>query len=223
MKTLISLFVTLLSFVFVVAQNTAPLCERFAHFGKVDLCLPVIEGMKECYTDSLVKPLIDATDFKENDILGYYLTTANFKSRSNPEYLTADNYIKLSGVVKLRDYEADTIDLQKACKATEAHIQPQNWSKIKDKIETKGNDINVGVPLLIKKLSVSDDANTYILLTKYISDKRSYIVATALILMLLKKRIISVTYYKSYTSEKDIDTCEEKSSSIVQKLLAANK
>jgi hypothetical protein len=151
MKKLLSSVTCLTLLSFAIAQNTKNQpCERITHFGKAPICLPSVEGMKECYNDTIVKQIADGTEVKTNMVLGYYLTNADYNKRNTPEDMQMEEYFKLYSVKKLQDYSATANDLEKMESAMEKSFAKDNWEEIVKKVENDYDSISIGVPTMIE-------------------------------------------------------------------------
>ena len=224
MKKLL-LFVTCLTLVsFAIAQNTKnQTCERITHFGKATICLPAVEGMKECYNDNIVKQIADGTEVKTNMVLGYYLTNADYNKRNTPEDMQMEEYFKVYSVKKLQDYTATANDLEKMESAVEQSFAKDNWEEIVKKVETDYDSISIGVPTMIEKYKLDKSSVTYILLVKYSAGNKEDLKLLVMNLLFLKEKLVSLGFYKTYKNEQSLQATKIKNDSIINKFIAANR
>jgi hypothetical protein len=224
MKKLLSFIACLTLVNFGIAQNTKnQTCERIAWFGKASICLPVVEGMKECYNDTIVKQIADGTEMKTNMVLGYYLTTADYNKRNTPEDLQMEEYFKVYSVKKLQDYTATVNDLEKMQSAVEKSFAKDNWEEIVKKVATNYDSISIGVPTMIEKYKLDKRAVTYILLVKYSEGNKEDLKLLVMNLLFLKDKLVSLGFYKTYKNGQSLQTSKATNDSIITKFLAANQ
>jgi hypothetical protein len=70
-------------------------CDNQVNFGDISICLIKIDGMKECYSNPLVKVYRDQFIFENNEILGLYLNNdVHSKIDKLGEFLF-DDYFKV--------------------------------------------------------------------------------------------------------------------------------
>jgi hypothetical protein len=199
-------------------------CERIAHFGKAQICMPVVEGMKECYTDSVVKLIADGTEMKTNIVLGYYLTQADYSKRNTAEEMEMEEYFKVYSVKKLQDYTASASDLDKMQGVVEKSFVRNNWKELVKKIEQQYDSISIGVPTMIEKYKLDNRTITFILLVKYSNgDKEENLKLLIMNLLFLKDRLVSLGFYKAYKNEQSLKAAKEKNDSILVKFLQVNQ
>ncbi|HOS49496.1 MAG TPA: hypothetical protein PLG57_12695, partial [Bacteroidia bacterium] len=86
-------------------------CERKTNFGEAELCLPSINGMKECYENEVVKAFADQTEYETNKVLGYYLMDSTYKAIVAGSEFEMGDYFKIYGTTKLADYKAGPKEL----------------------------------------------------------------------------------------------------------------
>lgn len=58
-------------------------CENSVSFGDINICLPKIDGMTECYSVPEVKDLADQFNYEGNSILALYLNHATYRQLDN--------------------------------------------------------------------------------------------------------------------------------------------
>ena len=205
----------------VIGQNNLH-CERQASFGVANICLPMIVGMKECYTDSSIKAIADKTEYVGNIVLGYYLSDTDYIQRRKLDKIRLSDFCKLYAVNQLKNYSAIENDLDDMMGAVEASFAKENWDKVKATIEKQFDSIAIGKPLLIEKYALDKRDKTFVLLTKYSEGDESVLLSMFLHVLLLQNRIVCFAYYSNYGNEGDLKTAKDKSNAIVITLLKNN-
>jgi hypothetical protein len=224
MKKLLLSVTCLILASFAIAQNTKiQTCERNTRFGQAAICLPVVEGMKECYNDTIVKQIADGTEMKTNMVLGYYLTNADYNKRNTPEDMQMEEYFKVYSVKKLQDYTATANDLEIMQSAFEKSFAKDSWEEIVKKVAADYDSISIGVPTMIEKYKLDKSSVTYILLVKYSAGNKEDLKLLVMNLLFIKEKLVSLGFYKTYKNEQSLQTTKVANDSIITKFLAANQ
>lgn len=220
-NTLSILLILLVSNSWVYAQEKG--CARTTYFGEVPICLPQIKGYQECYPDSIVKQLADATEAPANSVLGFYLNNPTYDNKDSIGLINFDNYFKLYGTKQIQDYRADPAFLKEMQGLLSGNFISKNWDVLKEEIDKVGLEIEVGVPVVIKNYSLNKKSFTYLLLTKYeIPEREAYTMAIAISGLLINERLVWMAYYLNYEGEATIAKLQQNSNSILRRVLKAN-
>lgn len=199
-------------------------CARVTNFGKAEICLPQIEGYKECYSDTIVKQLADGTEVPENMVLGFYLTDQVYAKKDSIGLFKFDDYFKVYGTRQVKDYEADTQALQELQAMLTGSFISRNWNEMEKEIDGIGLDIEIGVPTVIKTYSLNDQSFTLVMLTKYqLEEEEPFTMAMSISGVLMSERLIWLAYYLDYTGEAAVSSLQEKSNIILNELLGSEE
>lgn len=221
-KTLIPLFLLLFLGNMALAQDSK--CARKAAFGDTKICLPIIKGYKECYTDPAVKPLADATEAPANMVLGFYLTNKVFGQKEKLGEIRFDDYFKVYGTKEIMNVEADGDALQQMQEVLSSNFISKNWESMLKELDKTGLDVEIGAPTIVKSYSPNERSFTYIMLTKYeLEGGSTQTLAMTMNGVLLSDRLIWVAYYLNYEGKETISTIETNSNKILNSLLEADK
>lgn len=197
-------------------------CARITTFGKVEICLPQIEGYQECYSNPLVKPMADRTEVESNRVLGFYLNYQTYEKRDSIGFIQFDDYFKIYGVKKIEDYTANIAELEYLQEMTSGNFISKNWESIKKKVDDQGLDIEMGVPVMIRTYNLNPSSFTHVILMKYeIDGLEPSISVMTLNGLLLNERLVFMAYYLEYEREESILELEAKSNAILVELLNA--
>jgi len=199
-------------------------CERKATFGEAEICLPQIEGYKECYTDPIVKELADGTEIPANTVLGFYMEEKTLEKKDSFGLFSFDNYFKIYGTKQLKDLDADTKALKEIQDVIGGNFIAKNWESMMEEIDKVGLEAEIGVPTVVKTYNLNEKSFTYVMLTKYqVEGVEPYTIAMTINGLLLNDRLVWMAYYLNYNGVETIPALQEQSDVILTRLLDADK
>tara|TARA_Y100000766_G_C18875819_1_gene590738 strand:- start:1042 stop:1713 length:672 start_codon:yes stop_codon:yes gene_type:complete len=199
-------------------------CVRKAYFGKTEICLPQIEGYQECYSDSIVKQVADGTEVPVNMVLGFYLNNETFEKKDSLGLFSFDNYFKVYGTKQIKDYKANYELLKQMQDVLAGNFISKNWELMLKEIDKIGLELEIGVPTVIKTYNLNKNSFTYVMLARYeIEGVEPYTMAMTINGLLINERLIWMAYYLNYNGDKTILELQEKSNTILTKLLRTEK
>lgn len=197
-------------------------CDKSVTYGDVAICLPVIDGMVESYSNSKVKARADAFNPDMNVILGYYLNNATFKQVDRLEEVVLDDYFQIYAAKSLQNVKITTAELDEMGETISDNYIKENWEELNEKINKEFEFMSVAKPILLDTYTPNPDARTYVLLIKYEEGEDFHILVTAMNIVKLQDRMIFMAYYKAFKSEETITKVKEKNNEIVDALVKAN-
>ncbi len=222
MKTTFSLIFTILVSSFALIAQSDP-CSRTSNFGAAEICFPKIENYQECYLDSIIKPLADATEIQMNEVLGYYITEQAFQKRDSIGLIALNDYFKIYGTKQIKDLTADKNVLVETKKGLEGTFLKKNWDLVEKEVDKIGMEIDIGVPVVINSYSLNDESFSIVMLVKYqIENMEPYTMAMTVNGLLINERMVWMAYYLNYEGVSTIEQLEKNSNKIVTDLLKAN-
>jgi|GEM_PF-1701664 len=197
-------------------------CTRMTHYGSIELCLPSIEGMKECYLRPNVKALADHFEDDRNLVLAYYVNDSTFLQADRLAEIKYDDYFKIYANKGLGDVTIEAKDLQSVYSEMSASLTIDNWQSLKEGIEEKLDDLQVGVPQLIEEFKVSDKSKSMTLIINYIIEGEMNPVAMSISILVIKERLLFVAYYLGFKDEETFELIKLKSKQIIERIEAMN-
>ena len=200
-------------------------CSRTTLFGEVEICLPVLDGYQECYTNSAVKKLADESESPSNEVLGFYLNNQTHNKIDSLGFIGFDDYFKIYATKQIKDLKADKKILTNMEEVLSGNFISKNWDEIKKEMNEIENDfdIEIGKPTIIKNYQLNENSFTYVLLVKYqLEGSEPFTKAMTINGLLLNERLVWMAYYIDYDGKKSINELQEKSDYIVTNILDAN-
>jgi hypothetical protein len=210
----------LLALNFGIGQDSS--CFREANFGDKIICLPRINGYQECYSDSKVKQLADATEVEINSVLGFYLNNEIYAKKDSLGLITFDDYFKVYGTKEIQFLPAGKEVLDEMSQVMSGIFISKNWEELLELIDELGIDVEVGVPIVVENYRINEESFTMVLLIKYeLQGEESYTLATTVNGYLSNNRLIWMAYYRNYVNTETIDILKSKSNEILLALIEA--
>lgn len=206
----------------VVESHNIIECYKSVAFGDVDVCLPVIDGMTECYSHPNVKMAADGLNYPGNSILGYYLNNSTYQQVDRIFEITFDDYFQIYASNELKGMKVGRSELDMMAERLESNYIRENWSDLAKEVR-KNYDFSMGVPILIDSYSPNKDIRTFVMLTKIQFDDDEFISLTLMNIVRLKERLIWMAYYKNYAGEESIGKAKSKNDYLVLSLIDVNK
>lgn len=203
-------------------KNDSSECNRSVAYGDIELCLPVIDSMKECYSVPNVKELADQFEPEVSTILAFYLNNETFNLVDHLSEISFDDYFKISAANNLKDFKASKSELNQMANMLETNFIKVNWNEIKSNIENSLDFISVGQPVLIESYSPHSEIKTFVMFIKYQGEDFEYVMAMSSNMLLIKERLIYLNYFKIYDGEESIKKLKAKNDYIVLRLMEEN-
>ena len=217
--TLIGVLITLL---LTTSYSQESNCFRKAIFGNKAICLPEIDGYKECYSDDIVRKLADATEVPTNMVLGFYLNNRTFDKKDSLGLIQFDDYFKIYGTKEIQNYNVDNDFLSQMESTLTQNFMKDNWERMSSDIEKLELNAEIGVPIFVEKNNYNKESFSIIMITKYkIDGMEPYTLAVAVSGYIKNNRMIWMAYYLDYKDSNTITTLKEKSNMILQRLVIA--
>ncbi len=220
-KLLLSAMIIIVSQYVAHSQHTP--CNREATFGEKKICLPAIDGYQECYTETVVKELADATEVSMNSVLGFYLKTETYDAMDSLGLVNIDDYFKVYATNDLQNYQADGSLLDDMRQMLSDNFITKNWDELSKEIDQVGLDAEIGVPVVIDSYRQNSESFSMVLLVKYAFEGiPPYTMAMTVNGYLSNDRLVWMAYYLKYEDQETIDRLKSKSHTIVSELLKAS-
>lgn len=203
-----------------MAQTTA--CDRSTRYGNVEICLPEIAGMVECYDHPKVKPVADYYEYKDNDVLAYYLNEETYASAHRLADMAYDDYFKIYAVKKLAGVSVSNAEFRKNVKDMTGGLLRKNWDSIRGKV-LDSHQIAMDQPVVIEEYALKDDVVTLILLMNYpAADGGNTITIGALNILRIRNRLVCMAYYRHYDGMESVANAKAKNDYIALKIMEVN-
>jgi len=198
-------------------------CPAFVNVGKVKICLPEIDSMVESYNDSIVKYWADQHEFQGNTVLSFYLRNPTRFAASESGEKIYDDFFKIFQINSVRDFDADTKYLDEVAYSITNGREMGNWGEVLKKLEKDYRFIPADKPYFIDQYSPHPDVRSFVVLYRYGFGKGDIVLIGVMNTMLIKKRLVGLTYYKAFFGPETLARARTKNDAIVAKVMAVNE
>jgi hypothetical protein len=198
-------------------------CEKSVSFGDIDICLPIIDGMTECYSTPIVKSRADEFNYEGNSILAYYLNNTTYKQVDKLNEIIFDDYFQIYATNKFKGIKVGQSELNELANMIDSNCIKENWNDLKEKVEKNHDYLSVGRPVLIESYSLNNKVRTFVMILKYKIDNNELVSIMTMNIVQIKERFIGLAYYKNYDGEESITKAKSKNDYIVLQLTDENK
>ena len=220
MKTITRIFAALLFVSTLHAQSSE--CTRTVGFGDVEICLPQLEGMQECYEYPAVKVLADATEAPMNEVLGYYLTGDTYEERDRLTEVVFDDYLKFYGTTQVSTYPIPRSELGTMQEMVGDQFSGAIQEMSQKVVEQSFENLEIGKPELLDNYKINDDSFTLIAVVVYSIGEIKSTMIMSINGMILADRLVWMAYYLDYDGEESVKAIKAKTKVIVDATMAVN-
>ncbi len=203
--------------------NSDVSCEKSVIFGEIKICLPIIDGMIECYSNPNVKARAINSETEGNTGLAVYLNDETYKQISKNGNIVFDDYFKIFVIDITKDIKIGESELNEIAKGMEGMFVKENWDESNRKYKERWNYISVGKPIIIESYSLNNRIKTMVILTKTKTSQKETVMIGILNFIQIKERLVGLNYYKDYDGEESIKNAKSKNDYILLRLLDENK
>lgn len=198
-------------------------CPAFIAVGRVKICLPEIDSMVESYTDSIVKVWADNHELKGNTVLSFFLRNPTIYQNSPSGEKLYDDFFKIYQVDNLKDLDVDEKYLDDVANSIATSNTFVNWGETMKKLQKDYSFIPETQPYFIDQYSPHPHVRSFVVLYRYNPGAFETVLMGIMNIMLIKKRLVGLTYYKAFMGVETLARARTKSDAIVGKIMAVNE
>ena len=194
-----------------------------SYVGKIQICLPKIPGMVECYNHEQIKYIVDEFKQDRNTIHGYYLSDSIYGIVNKIENFAVSDVIKVYTVNETHNLVITENYLDKIFELlTKDYLKIILDSASLD-FSRKFDQILISKPALLTVYQPQKNIKTAITLTKVnIANKQSLSLMT-MTLAVIKNRLLFYSYYLNYYGEQSIKDVKLKNDNYGLRLIELNQ
>lgn len=202
--------------------NNSEKCKNSFLFGDTKICLPQIEGMRECYSIPSVKSIVDKYEDARNSTIAFYVTDSTYNRIEKFGEFSINDYFKIYSPNIYKGLDLDLVALNDVATSIENGYIQENWDYLNNKIEKKVDFMSIGKPILIETYSLCNNTKTFILLTKVQASNDESLALFTINLILIKNRLIWLAYYKFYENIESFSNAKMNNDLFVLSLINEN-
>ena len=204
-------------------QDAQADCPAFVAVGRVKICLPEIDSMVEALDDSIVKSWADRHEIKGNTVLSMFLRNPTRYQVNDAGEKTYDDFFKVFQVDMLKDKDTDMAYLNDVANSITTTNTFHNWGETQKALESDYKFIPPDQAYFIDSYSPHPQVRSFVVLYRYNPGKYETLLMGVMNIMLIKKRLVGLTYYKAFTGQETLGKARTKNDAIVGKVMAVNE
>ncbi len=197
-------------------------CKKI-YIGEIDICIPLLKGMIECYDESEIKNKVDQFKKKGNTIHAYYLVDSLYKlAKSSTEYLLVTDCYKVFSINETHNFSITPAQLNEVFRAGTKSYRKDIHNQAIDKFDKKYDFLTIDSPVIIEEYEPHPNIKTAIILLKSnVVGKDSFSLMT-LNYVIVKNRLLFYSYYLRYDGKESINLAKNRNDYYGLKLVTEN-
>ncbi|MEY4573226.1 MAG: hypothetical protein RLZ10_2510 [Bacteroidota bacterium] len=217
-------------------------CENSRFYGKIEVCLPEIDGMRECMTHPKLKGRPGILVSEQNTTLGIYINDSSInqlEASQTPENIGLNGYFKVYGIGKMEGMQIGQSEFDAFAETFKNQFVHNDWNIVKMEIsmlnlEKEMNNFRAkaGKPILhisnsfdkqveILNYKPNEQIVTSVLILLSSTDENKALVNTMSIVRVLDT-ILFYSYYQTYKDENTIEQVKNQNDIFGMALLKIN-
>jgi len=198
-------------------------CARTIDFGDIQICLPEIDGMTECLSEPIVSLYNKTIKSPDELTIALYLNDLTYKNRDALFVMQIDDFFKIFSTDFFKNQKAGRKELEYMAQQSSGGFITVNWDEFKDQFKEMLPHLSPDRPVIIENYSPHNDVRTIVQLWKYRTEYEEFVSVTIFNIMLLKSRLVFMTYANRYENHGTISQTKAKNDYIIHRLVQANK
>ena len=97
------------------------------------------------------------------------------------------------------------------------------WGEVQKKLQKDYKFLPAGIPYFIDQYSPHPDVRSFVILYRYQEEDIDIVLMGVMNMLLIKKRLVGLTYYKAFTGPETLSRTRTKNDAIVAKVMAVNE
>ena len=197
-------------------------CENEVSYGKINYCLPEIEGYKECYNHPEVRSRADEIEDPDNITLGYYINDSIYSRVNEIEDLNYDNYYKIYVPNAGMDYNMTASEMKQIMSMMSTGFLDKSMEDTNEEIKRAGKEVELSQPILLEKFELNDRSSTILVLMRVRGENIDKVMAISMSSVLSKKRLLFIAHYLDYQDETTLVRLRENTTLYIEAFLKVN-
>ena len=203
------------------------ICDSRVSFGDINICMPKIAGITECYSNPMVKVYSDmfkGTD--DEEILAFYMSKKEYDEIYDTflENGIQDGYLKVYTSSLVKGVYVRKEDLNTVSNGIKSAFDDYSGSDVESLIKKRALDLNIsfGKPILFEEYKLNSSTNSFVALMNLSSEGENVVMVAIMNAIIIKNRLIFVAYYDQYEGINKIGDIKSINDYFVLNLLSAN-
>lgn len=210
-------------------------CDNYFTYGNVDICLPEVDSMVECFKIPIIRTFIQETTNSETMAYATYINKDTYINIDNIDYEKFNDYFIIYGTKKAEFYNANEDDLVEAKIYTLESEPVSGWfdsinngvnsSYLSDSIVCPyiSDSLLLDQPINIERFIINENQFTVsrLLRTQLFGYEQVFIEISNV--LLIRQRLIILKYCNFFVNNESYKLAIVKNNSFVKLLIDANK
>jgi hypothetical protein len=224
-------------------------CNTFATYSDINVCLPDLEEMTECYNESKYRNLVHTLSPSSNLTLAYYMNDRTYLANRERYSISSsvDDYfwvyatnelmeinctkqsLNYMAQIYLEDFGMGLfqfLNILAGYNSNEVVRYVEESTGLSEDgtvlLESSTNIINNHLPVLLESYAINSNIRSFSHLIKINRNGDSFYKIYTVNLLLIKNRIIWAAYYKDYKEKSTLEETRTKNDHLVLKLFEKN-
>jgi len=198
-------------------------CARTIDFGDIQICLPEIDGMTECLSETIVSLYNRTIKSPDELTIALYLNDLTYENRDALFVMQMDDYFKVFSTEFFKNQKAGRKELELIAQQSSGGFVTVNWDEFKDQFDEMFPHLSPDRPVIIESYSPHNDVRTIVQLWKYRTEYEEFVSVTIFNIMLLKSRLVFMVYANRYEKHGTISQTKAKNDYIIHRIVQANE
>jgi len=200
-------------------------CSSIKSYGDINVCLPIVGGLTECYSNPRIKAIINHLySSGAQTFMGVYINNIDYKKYKDlNDYRLFDEIIYVFAPNSYKNKPVNYYSL-KELDSQMGNFSELDWKELKLKIEKHDNYIfKVDKPILIERYNMNSYCFSELLLAQGKLYNLPVINVKVLNFIEIKHRLLVVVYNLKFNGETSLKEAKAKNNMFVHKFINANK
>lgn len=197
-------------------------CFRTIGLGEIDLCLPIIEGRTECYTNPIVQSEIISANDPTNTVLAFYIDNDDHKELVNTGVIPTDNTFKVYTPYMSSSRAMDTTDMKEILLLMTSGFMDNSEKEGYSESFIEGGAKDIPSPEIIEKYDENNNSSTVIVIMNINTNGIETPTAVSINAVLVKGKILFISHYLKITDANSVTILKNNSNQFINTFLRVN-
>ncbi len=185
---------------------------QLINIGDVEVCIPLLTGMQNCYDNPKFKNRIDQLRTEGNIIYAYFMNDSLIRvAHKNPNYIVVSDCIKVFSLDKMKDFDFPSKKLDVTYTATTSEYKKDIFNKAVDIVDDKLKLLEIDQPVIIDEYQPHKNIRTAVLLMRSLLENKETYTIMVTNVMSIKRRLLYFVYYYNYVGPESLAFAKSKS------------
>jgi len=202
-------------------KNKATDCTRTISLSENSICLPLFQGMTECYLNENIQKIVNNRIPKGSLGLGFYLNDKNYKEFQAEDERFFGDYLLFFSTEVLMNRKVTYNQFSEL--ASFDKLIKDDWTSINNILKKEADDLLFDKPVIIGTYSLDKNHSSTIILTKYRDENQDFFRITISNCYLIKNKVIFSAYNDEYTDREVVQGIKKNNDYLALRFLQENE